>query len=205
MDTSVDAILALADWRRCVAELYAAARADSEPERAWRRWRDGRRELFAIHPQSPIPADERASYAGPFLFDHDPEARVMATLRSVAQVRVQLGNSDGAFTPFVRFAMAEFELRGVEVALEAYWLEAYGGGVYIAFRDETSGAETYGGGRYLIDSVKGADLGEDDGRLVLDFNFAYQPSCSYDPAWSCPLPPPANRIPLAVTAGERLG
>jgi uncharacterized protein (DUF1684 family) len=51
--------------------------------------------------------------------------------------------------------------------------------------------------------VKGADLGEQDGRLVLDFNFAYNPSCSYDPGWVCPLAPPANRLPVAVEAGER--
>ena len=51
--------------------------------------------------------------------------------------------------------------------------------------------------------MKGADLGEESGRLVLDFNFAYNPSCSYDPSWVCPLAPPANRLPVAVSAGEK--
>jgi uncharacterized protein (DUF1684 family) len=55
----------------------------------------------------------------------------------------------------------------------------------------------------VLDTVKGADLGEQDGRLVLDFNFAYNPSCSYDPSWVCPLAPPANRLAIAVEAGER--
>ena len=76
--------------------------------------------------------------------------------------------------------------------------------MFVPFRDGTSGAETYGGGRYVLDTVKGADLGMDGERLVLDFNFAYNPSCSYDPRWVCPLSPPANRLPVAVRAGERM-
>jgi uncharacterized protein (DUF1684 family) len=71
-----------------------------------------------------------------------------------------------------------------------------------ATADATSGRDSYGGGRYLLDTVKGADLGGEDGRLVLDFNFAYNPSCAYNPRWTCPLPPRQSRLPLAVTAGE---
>jgi hypothetical protein len=52
--------------------------------------------------------------------------------------------------------------------------------------------------------VKGSDLGVEEGRLVLDFNFAYNPSCAYDDEWACPLSPPANRLPWPVQAGERL-
>lgn len=85
-----------------------------------------------------------------------------------------------------------------------YWIDAYGGGAFVPFRDATSGQETYGAGRYLIDTVKGADLGGEHGRLVLDFNYAYHPSCAYDPRWSCPLAPPVNRLEGAVRAGERL-
>jgi uncharacterized protein (DUF1684 family) len=55
-----------------------------------------------------------------------------------------------------------------------------------------------------MDTVKGSDLGSTpDDRLVLDFNFAYNPSCSYDPRWSCPLAPPANRLSVEIRAGER--
>jgi uncharacterized protein len=97
-----------------------------------------------------------------------------------------------------------FELHGEPGELELYWLEGYGEGVFLPFADATSGSDTYGAGRYLFDSVKGADLGTDaDGSLVLDFNFAYNPSCSYDPAWVCPLAPPPNRLGFAVPAGER--
>jgi uncharacterized protein (DUF1684 family) len=98
-----------------------------------------------------------------------------------------------------RFAHARFG--GHE--LELFWLEAYAGGLFLPFRDATSGRETYGAGRYLLDTVKGADLGASDGRLLLDFNFAYNPSCSYDPRWSCPLAPPPNRLAIPVRMGER--
>jgi uncharacterized protein (DUF1684 family) len=99
-------------------------------------------------------------------------------------------------------ARAHFELRDEPLTLEVAWLAAYGGGAFLSFRDATSGSESYGGGRYLLDTVKGADLGEEEGRLVLDFNFSYNPSCSYDPEWVCPLAPPANRLAVAIEAGE---
>ena len=76
--------------------------------------------------------------------------------------------------------------------------------MFLSFTDDTSGAGTYAAGRYLLDTVKGADLGERNGKLVLDFNFAFNPSCSYDPHWVCPLAPPGNRLPAAIRAGERL-
>lgn len=103
---------------------------------------------------------------------------------------------------FVRFARAHAEA----ITLDLYWLDAYGGGLFVPFADATSGNESYGAGRYVLDTIKGADLGTTtDGRLVLDLNFAYQPSCSYDARWTCPLAPPANRLGVAVRAGERLG
>jgi uncharacterized protein len=103
----------------------------------------------------------------------------------------------------VRFGVARFTLAGAPGALELYWLEGYGGGLFVPFADATSATETYGAGRYVLDTVKGADLGTEDGRLVLDFNLAYNPSCSYDPRWSCPLAPRGNRLEIAVRAGER--
>ena len=75
---------------------------------------------------------------------------------------------------------------------------------FLPVKDASAGRPggTYGGGRYLLDTVKGADLGGQDGRLVLDFNFAYNPSCAYDPRWTCPLPPRQSRLGIAVTVGE---
>ena len=89
--------------------------------------------------------------------------------------------------------------------LDVWWLRGYGGGVFVPVKDASSGRTSYGGGRYLLDTVKGADLGGDAaaGRLVLDLNFAYNPSCAYDPAWACPLAPAGNVLAVAVPAGEQ--
>jgi hypothetical protein len=190
--------LALLDWKRRVLALYAETRASEDPEQAWRHWRETRAELFREHPQSP-----RRGYTSLDYYDYDPAARVLAELENVDAAPAAIETSGPEPMLFQPFARANFELRGERLALELDWLESYGGGVFLCFRDTTSGTETYGGGRYLLDTVKGADLGEEDGKLVLDFNFSYNPSCSYDPGWVCPLAPPANRLPVAVAAGER--
>lgn len=90
--------------------------------------------------------------------------------------------------------------------LALLWVEGYADGLFLPFRDATNGTETYGAGRYLLDAAKSADLGGDmeRGTLILDFNFAYHPSCAFDPRWSCPLAPPENRLDVAVRAGERM-
>ena len=105
--------------------------------------------------------------------------------------------------PLHAFARATFRLHGRALALDCLWLQGYGGGLFLPFGDATNGATTYGAGRYLLDTVKGADLGCEDRELVLDFNFAYNPSCVYNPRWVCPLAPAANRLPVPVEAGER--
>jgi uncharacterized protein (DUF1684 family) len=74
--------------------------------------------------------------------------------------------------------------------------------VFLPFADRTNGNESYAGGRYLLDTIKGADLGRADDRVILDFNFAYNPSCAYSDRWTCPLSPPSNRLQSAVGAGE---
>lgn len=106
--------------------------------------------------------------------------------------------------PFVRIGWVRFLVDGTPCRLSVFWLNEYAGGIFIPFRDATSGAATYGGGRYLWDSAKGADLGTHGDELVLDFNYAYHPSCVQDPAWSCPLAPQENWLPAAIEAGERL-
>jgi uncharacterized protein (DUF1684 family) len=198
-------VLGLADWRRRVVDLYRQVRGASDPAQASGIWRAGRDELFARHPQSPLPEPERASFRRLAYFDHDPSARVLATVVPVEPVTLDIGTSQNGAYRFSRFANASFELEGKSLALELYWLEGYGGGIYLPFADATSGTTSYGGGRYLLDTVKGADLGADGDRLVLDFNFAYNPSCAYDPRWICPLAPPVNRLPVEIRAGERIG
>jgi uncharacterized protein (DUF1684 family) len=196
-------VLDLLDWKRRVFALYAEIRAADDPERAWQRWRDARDDLFRTHPQSPLPTEARGSFGGLDYFPYDPGLRVTASVEPAEREVRRIGASGGETVSFRRFGVARFELGAASRTLEVYWLDAYGGGVFCPFADETSGRSTYGGGRYLLDTVKGADLGGDAAHLVLDFNFAYNPSCSYDPRWVCPLTPPANRLPLVVRGGER--
>ena len=191
--------LDLLDWKRRVFELYAAVRADSDAERAWRRWRETRDDLFANHPQSPLTPEQRATFTGVPYYDYDPALRVLADTEPAERVQRAIATSGEEPYSFTRFARAVFDDR----SLDLYWLDGYGGGVYLCFADATSGTETYGAGRYLLDTVKGSDLGTQKGKLVLDFNFAYNPSCSYDPRWVCPLAPPGNRLAAPVRGGEK--
>jgi uncharacterized protein len=191
--------LDLLDWKRRVSELYAGIRAASDPQEGWRHWCETRRQLFREHPQSPVPPGERGSFGGPFVYGYDPGWRLLAEMERTDEERLELPSSAGGTITFRRFARA----RADRVVLDVYWLEGYGGGLFVPFADATSGDETFGAGRYLLDTVKGADLGADGDRLLLDFNFAYQPSCSYDDRWACPLAPPANRLDMRVEAGER--
>jgi uncharacterized protein (DUF1684 family) len=192
------------DYRRRVADLYAEVRRTPDPATAWHLWRSGREQLFADHPQSPIEPERRHAFTGLDYFSYDPAWRLVGLLEPVAPLLVGAGHSGSGETPMRRFARAAFTADGDRHSLSLYWLEGYGGGVFVPFRDATSQGVTYGGGRYLLDTAKGADLGSEAGEVILDFNFAYHPSCVHSPRWSCPLAPPENTLPIAVRAGERL-
>ena len=103
----------------------------------------------------------------------------------------------------------QFTVDGQPVALSLYWLNIYGGGLFLPFRDATSPKESYGGGRYLVDTIKGSDFVPVPGasgwrRIMLDFNYAYNPSCAYNDRWVCPLAPAGNRLGVPIRAGEVL-
>jgi len=204
MSSSIADSLALLDWRRRSAELYAEIRSTSDHRAAWERWREVRARLFREHPQSPVPPEDRGTFGGPHLYNYDRDWRALASIEPAEPQQFELPTSDRGSMSFTRFARGRFTVGGVGLSLDLYWLEGYAGGLFVPFADLTSGGETYGAGRYVLDTAKGADLGAQDALLVLDFNFAYQPSCSYDPSWSCPLAPPANRLAVPVRAGERV-
>lgn len=215
------ATLELADWRRRVADLYAEVRttAATDPKAAWHAWRTTREALFRDHPQSPVLPSERASFRARH-FDYDPTYRFEARLEpdeaagdphgdepvAAPPAPFALPVSAGGTMAFGRIGWIEVPLPAGPSGLAVYWLAGYAGGLFLPFRDATNGAETYGAGRYLLDAAKSADLGGSpaDGTLVLDFNFAFQPSCAFDPKWACPLAPPENRLAVRVEAGERL-
>ena len=198
--------LDLLDWRRRVAELYTAVRRDANPQAAWRLWRATRDTLFASHPQTPLAADAQTRFSGIAYFDYDPAFRFEVTLQGMPEREQQISlTGRGGTLALTAFAVTRGLEERLGKELSIYWISGYGGGVFLPFLDATSGDTTYGGGRYLLDSIKGADLGHTkEGALILDFNFAYNPSCSYSDRWACPLASPQSRVPAAIQAGERM-
>ena len=197
----------LASWRREVAELYAGMRntAQRDPKLAAAQFRAGRDSLILHHVESPLtPAVARAiDY-----FPYDPTWRLTGTIdRDVERYQFQIDLAGDGVLRCTRAGVVRFAYNGADLALSVFWMEGYGGGLWLPFGDLTNNDESYGGGRYLYDSIKGADLGAgtdpSGNTMLLDFNFAYNPSCAYDHRWSCPLSPPENKLALAVRAGER--
>jgi uncharacterized protein (DUF1684 family) len=191
---------ALLDWRRQVAAMYAVIRSQSDVRAAHRYWQDERNRLLGSHPQSPIPLERRRGFSGVPVADYDPSFRFTVPVDNhVAPARIEMQSGTDGLVPFERAGVAH--LPGVG-DLDVWWLVSYGGGIFVPIKDAGADGATYPGGRYLIDTVKGADLGGSDGTLVMDLNFAYNPSCAYDPDWACPLAPPGNTVRVPVTAGE---
>jgi hypothetical protein len=194
------------DWRRETAALYRAVRAEDRPERAHALWRAGRDRMLRTHPASPVPPAARAGYPGARVAPYDPAYRFVVPVETDVppEERRSTTGTDGV----VRMErIGRVDLPGLG-SLDVWWVAVYGGGLFLPLRDATSGTVTdgagsYGGGRYLLDTVKGADLGGDRSALVVDLNFAYQPSCAYAEEWACPLPGPGNTIAEPVPAGEQ--
>jgi uncharacterized protein len=216
--------LDLYDYRQRVGAMYRernlALQAGEDTSSVCRRFREEKDELFASHPQSALEASMRATFTGLRYFPYDTSFCVQALL-------TPLDMQTAATSPAAAFASAhgiphrpaaylEFEISGAPVHLTVYWLDVYGGGLFLPFQDATCPEESYGAGRYLFDTVKGSDfirlpealedpgaLGYSGGQVLLDFNYAYNPSCAYDARWVCPLAPRENWLAVPVRAGEQ--
>jgi len=189
------------DWRRRVFALYAAVRAEAEPADGHALWRRGRDQLFADHPASPLLPQDRAGFAGLTVAPYDPAWRFTVELQEAEPTEWHPETGTDGTVPFERLGVVSLPDVG---DLDVWRFASYGGGVFLPLRDAGCGRPGggYGGGRYLLDTVKGADLGGSDGHLVVDLNFAYPPSCAYDPAWACPLAPDGNTVDVAIPVGE---
>jgi uncharacterized protein (DUF1684 family) len=192
----------VADWRRRVFALYAEVRQSSDVYAAHDLWRRGRDDLFATHPSTPLLPDDRADFAGLPVRPYDPAWRFEVEVRASEPRRMEVETGTDGLVPFELIGVAEVPGVG---DLDVWRLASYGGGIFVPVKDALAGHGTYGGGRYLLDTVKGADLGPGStpDSLVLDFNFAYNPSCAYDPAWACPLAQAGNTVAVEIPVGER--
>lgn len=202
----------LYDYRCRVAAHYRersrALQAGEDAAETLRRFRAERDELFAHHPQSALDEEQRRSFQGLRYFPYNAAMRFAATLDTQVQPERHevVMNADETMM-MTTVGRVTFAVEGTPVALLIYWLDIYGGGLFLPFRDATAPADSYGGGRYLFDTIKGSDFQHSvnaDGReqIILDFNYAYNPSCAYNYRWVCPLAPVENRLSVAIPAGE---
>ena len=212
-DGSISDRLSLADWRRRTTALYAEVRQTALVDRdvALAHWRAVRESMYRTHPQSPVPAGARATFQA-LHFPSDGSMRFVVPILPTPQPTtasmgaITLPSSGADTLSFRRIGTIELAFADGTRHLSVFWMAGYAGGLFIPFRDATNGVETYAAGRYLVDAAKGLDLGGDPvaGTLVVDFDYAIQPSCAFDPRWACPLAPPENRLDIPIRAGERL-
>jgi uncharacterized protein (DUF1684 family) len=205
------AALEVADWRRRVFALYAAVRERSihDPSGAHTHWIAERNALFASHPATPLLPEDRAEFTGLPVTEYDPAWRFELQIDAAEPRRMNVETGTDGVVPFDLIGTVTVPRPNAADAgtLDVWRLASYGGGIFIPVKDALASASggTYGGGRYLVDTIKGADLGEGAavGSVVLDFNFAYNPSCAYDPAWACPLAQAGNTLAFPIPVGER--
>ena len=195
----------LLNYRRIVSDMYSRVRwPEMAPARRCRQFRRERDFLFSDHPQSALSTAQKSNFSGLSYFPYNPDWRFLLPLnRDVSPDVLEISLNKDGITRMQRFGKIRFQIDQRQVSLSLFWILGYGGGVFLPFRDTTNGDTTYGGGRYMLDTIKHADLGQENDLLVIDFNFAYNPSCAYNARWHCPLSPEENRLPVAVTAGEQ--
>ena len=202
-------LLSLINWRREIFSIYDEVRSEEDGIVAWNIWKDKREKLFKFHPESPTfdPKKQSGFNDVPVLYSYNQKFSLFSKFEQISNSEIiQLNTDENSITrlkPFIKTTNLK-DFLGIE--LTVFKIEGYGGGLFLPFTDSgcKSGGAHYEGGRYLIDTVKGADLGElKTDELRLDFNFSYNPSCSYNSKWTCPILKNFNRISILVDAGEK--
>lgn len=199
-------MLDLLDYRRQVSQMYTTIRSlGTETPAAMQHFQQTRDALFADHPSSALSPEQQASFKGLRYAPYDPRFRLEAEVQPLEDMPPYHDDSvEGGTFRMKPFGRVNVVLPTGQGQLTLYWIMGYGGGVFLPFRDATCGHSTYGGGRYLLDTIKGADLGMEGGCIILDFNYAYHPSCAYHHRWVCPLAPMENRLSFPIPVGEQM-
>ncbi len=206
--------LDLYDFRVRVTDMYqrrnAALLANGADDAAiLHRFRQERDGIFARHPQSALDEEQKRSFKGIPYFPFNPAMRFAVTVDfDVEHKQQEVVMNASESMKMTTVGHLHFPVEQQEATLSLYWLDIYGGGLFLPFRDATSPKESYGAGRYLFDTIKGSNFlssSDENGhmQIVLDFNYAYNPSCAYNDAWTCPLAPIENRLSVAISAGEK--
>lgn len=153
--------------------------------------------FFKNFPDSPLTDEQRANFSVLKYFPDNPKLRFELDLDKNIEMEqiLQIQTSSGDTEPYRRAGKIKFAVGGKEVSLTVF-KDIEDNGLFLPFKDSTSGKETYGSGRYI-------EIEEKNGKLVIDFNYAYNPNCAYNPNWRCPLTPFENNLQVAIEAGEK--
>jgi uncharacterized protein (DUF1684 family) len=165
------------------------------------RFRVEKDSFLQVSPRSPIKKEDRRAFQHLKYYDVNPAFVVRATLsRNENPPPLTITTTKGENRDAVNYGTLSFTLLGRKLYLSVFKFSDQRDeqSLFVPFTDSTSAKETYGAGRYI-------DLDENvTGEYVLDFNRAYNPYCAYNENYSCPIPPRGNRLPIAITAGEKV-
>ncbi len=163
-------------------------------------FRNSKDEFFAKDEDSPLTPQQRKQFRSLEYYPENDGFRFAVVLEEFPDQEkepTEIITSTGDSNTQIRWGKFSFVVDGQEVSLTVF-RSVDGEEFFLPFADSTSGSETYGAGRYL------EVVPLHDGNYLIDFNYAYNPYCAYNPNWSCPIPPPGNRLKVAIRAGEKL-
>lgn len=162
-------------------------------------FRTRRNAFFREHESSPLTQAQRKTFQGLNYYDENPDLNLTLEIDHTGEgvgERIQVGTLSGDVKEYIRAGRVTFDVDGEPVTLSVF-RDVERGRYFLPFRDGTAGSETYAVGRYLDPKAR------PDGRLVVDFNLAYNPHCAYNSGWACPIPPFENITKVPIRAGER--
>ncbi|MFN2189287.1 MAG: DUF1684 domain-containing protein [Candidatus Promineifilaceae bacterium] len=165
--------------------------------------RDEIDQFLKHHPQSPIEPDDRDDFDGLQYYSPNPDLRFEVEVERLPEDEpaITMQTSTGDEQEFRRWGRFSFEVAG-EIATLTVYSNPDGHDFFLPFKDSTNGSETYGAGRYMDEHRPGLERLA-NGRILVDFNYAYNPYCAYSPYYSCPLPPRENWLQIPIRAGEK--
>ena len=158
-------------------------------------FRAAKNEFYAEDDRAPLTPEQQRGFKGLAYFPENKALIIEARIdRQVQPGIVRMETTKGEQQEYRRYGLVRFEVEGRPAQVTLYATEG-SHNPFLPFRDATSGKETYGAGRYLDLHVHGDEV-------LIDFNYAYNPNCAYNPDWSCPLPPAENWLQVPIRAGE---
>ncbi len=183
-----------------VAYMFTAGETPEDYIEKIEKERERQFKFIRFNIDSPLTEEQKAQFKSLTFYDVNPAYKVKARLLPIENKKVrEVPLTDGSVQRYIEHSYAEFELGGKtnKLLLLQAMDEVDKRNFFLAFADETSAKETYGGGRYLNVRQDGKNS------ITIDFNLAYNPYCAYNPDYACPIPPKENLLDIALPVGEK--